>query len=350
MNGMKKNVIYVQMKQIRIIVPAAIIILLFLTTERCTAQSQMSYKIGWGVDYLNDQAAVITGTRAGSVSARATYWKNPTFGIGAELYGTVWELENLAANRENYNFGRISIPLSLDVSHILKFDKKSYRLIVSGGPGVSRIKGDSHKEWMPNAMASIENLVYLDKNLAVHFTLMSSSNISQEKTLDGYYNTTARGITSVVHSFQFGLMYKPKWKKIDEVTPRVEPINTTVNNYWSLKQTNVIRPNTYYVFFAHDESTWSYEKSPSGNLEQLYRVKKRAQENPTGRIIITAYASNTDSSDEYNKDLAQRRVDFIKQALGFLAVDNPIKTEVVGKDFGEKYLEAGRRVEIQFID
>ena len=340
---MKKSVIYVQMMN-RFLIG---FVLVLMGLVECAAQNKMSYNASIGASYLNDQSSHVIGDRM-ILKGGATYWVNSKVGVGSELSHTDWTLVDFGGRVES-SFYNLTLPISLDFLEILGVESRNYRLIMSGGPGVSRILSDYHEENVFSLYGSINNYFYVYKNWAINLNVQVISNISQHKTFGGTYDTDAEGITSVVSSIGIGIAYKPKWPKVKEPVQRAQPIETTVNNTWKLTINNYVKEsdNVFTLFFDHDKDSWDSLQTPTGNTIELNKIVTYAKQHAKSTITLTGYASNTKSIESYDFNLADRRVRFIERILRQAGLENEISLVVIGKDLNQKYHPLARAVLIE---
>jgi len=341
---------------------------MFLMTTIMFSQEfkKWAFDIEGGFHSVNDESA-IDADQTHYLGAGFRYNFNPTFGLGARVGFNDLSLISLEGVDARTRITRFNTDATVNIFRVLDLYSSWFTVLVHGGPGVALINRDSYDETVLNNQIGITGLFKLNKSVALKLDYTVAANISQQRTLDGYYASNNYGVTSTVHSASIGAVFyigNQKDKSSKEhadwyVYPTKYPEASVVNNTYpttvikeTIKEEAVCNCNTEpqseFVFFDHDK----YNIKDT-ELNAIYKAFAQLQDNSTYRMIIKGFASPTNSSAAYNEKLSANRAQAIRTKFELMGADmSRISTEFYGKDLNKTdgYVhDAARRVELIII-
>ena len=291
---------------------------------------------------------------------------NPIFGVGLVGGFDNLALETFEHDAVALDYGRLNVEIFINWFQLFDLQNNIFTMIGHGGPGVGFIRTDNdYNTTIGNVSGGLTGLFKATDWLGVYLDWTSTGNFSQGRTLDGEFVSTNTGINSVIHNYSIGLAFylgkKDKDGKRKRHADWVVPVAVVpvVNNYITNPVTVITKvvevptivatPHNHhdeYIFFDYDSSDFR-----DSELNALFKVTTELENNPEFTVVIKSYASPTDSSEDYNKVLSDKRASVILDKLRALQIDRDrISIESFGKDHevdGEKSVfDTARRVEL----
>jgi len=336
---------------------------LFLGTTLAYSQDfkQWAFDVEGGIHSVNDESAV-DADQTYYLGAGFRYNFNPTFGLGARVGWNDLDLLSIEGVPANTRITRLNTDATINLFRILDLYSPWFTMLAHGGPGVAFIDRDNYNETVLNNQLGLTSLFKLHRSIALKLDYTVAANISQQRTLDGFYASNNYGVTSTVHSASAGLVFylgKDKKEHADWYAYPDAPIMENVTNVFnSPVHETIIReeaqcdcdtePQSEYVFFDHDK----YDIK-STELNAIYKVYAQMEAHPNYQLFIKGFASATNSSTYYNQKLSEKRSAAIADKLVELGIDaGRIEIGSYGKDLprsNESVHDAARRVELLII-
>ena len=344
-----------------------VLILAFIMLTSVLTYGQDEYNkwaIGgeFGIHSVSDASAIVTDN-FNHYGLDVRYNINTIVAVGLRGGLDNLHLNTVDGDYVNMNYSRINAETSISLFEILRLRHKYINFRLHGGPGISFIDTDNGYEGrVMNVTGGMTALLKLSRSMAFKVDYTSAVHLSQDRTLDGAYDINNAGINSVVDNLSAGLVVylgkKGKEHADWYVEPTPEPIVPVVNNITqvievreTVKEVLVKEPFREYVFFEHDKFDVTVEsdliKQPQN---PLYKAKVYMMENQFDILVVTGFASDTESSNDYNFNLSKDRVDNVKQKLVDMGVPaNRIEVNPKGKDFdysNKNVHDIARRVDL----
>lgn len=318
-----------------------------------------------GIHRVNDASAISYGNPT-HLGLGLRYNFNPKVGLGLTLGNDFGKIQDFDLNVFNFNYYRANLEGYVNILNVLDLNNNFFTLIAHGGPGFSRIEttNNDYGENVFNFSSGISGLIHIFPKLALKVDYSTISHIKQKKTMDGSYPSENVGVNSTVKNYSAGLVFyfgikNGKKRHADwYVAPPIkipEP-KSVINNYYKSDSIYIDKTSkcdckkdelTFrrFVFFNHDK--WDVLDD---GLDQIYDMLLRLREKPGYVLVIKAWASPTNSSDEYNLELSKKRCQAIYDKYIALGVDpSQLKMDWFGKDksLDQKIVhDIARRVEI----
>lgn len=311
----------------------------------------------FGVHAVGDQSALVTDA-FNHYGITARYSLNPTVSVGVSGGYDNLTLMDLDDYVSETNYARINAEGFIDVFDILDLYSNTVTILAHGGPGYSWIRNDRYDDEVFNLSGGATALFRITDNFAATLGARVTSNITQDKTLDGFMPVINADVNSTVTNFTVGVTFYPGKKKektvhADWYVPPTPVYTTNVinNNYITREYVrNITESNcdcdvVEFVFFDHDKSVL-LETSHNA----LVKVAKIMKENSKAELWLKGFASATQSSAEYNLKLSNKRARAVYDKLETMGVDmNRVGITSVGKDYDwadESLHDVSRRVEL----
>lgn len=317
----------------------------------------------FGAHSVSDESAIATDPyNHWGVDVR--YNVNEIVGVGLEYGKDNLALESVTGERSNLDFTRVHAKATLSVFELLRLPHRNFNVLFNGGPGVSRTNyndtGSDYDQYMFSVSGGVAAIVRLNSFLAAKLAYTSTAQFSQDRTLDNIYDLSTAGVSSVVDNATVGLIFHPRTKKNKEFVHAdwysPAPVVPVVNNITEVTEVREITNEVAvpaecnckireFVFFDHDKYNVREEA-----LNAITKVYTYLSENEDAVLKIYGFASPTQSSAEYNKELSRKRGNEIKVRLGEMGI-SPDRVVVVpeGKDYKltkEMMHDIARRVEL----
>ena len=351
----------------KVIILALVMLVTVMSYGQRSEYNRVAIGIETGIHSVSDQSAVVTDN-FNHFGLNVRYNINELFGVGLSGGFDNINVRTLTFDNVDLNYGRVNLEATISVFELLRLRHKYINFLVHGGPGVAFINTDNgYSENPMNVAGGITGLLKLSRSMSLKVDYTSSVHLSQDRTLDGEFDINNAGINSVVDNLSAGLVFYIGRKDDDGnkrqhadwyVAPKPEPIVPVINNITQFtevrevtKEVLVKEPFREYVFFEHDKFDVTFKsdlvKQPQN---PLYKTKVYMDENQFAVLLVTAFASDTKSSNKYNLELSKKRAENVKAKLVDMGVPaNRIKIDYRGKDFD--YSEStvhdmARRVEL----
>jgi len=320
-----------------------------------------------GGNRVNDESASsISGGLHFGLGLR--YNLNETVGLGLTAGFDTEDLRNdFLGLQTELEYFRFNVEGYIDALNIVDLNNQYFTVLFHGGPGISFIDtNNAYSETLMNVRGGITLLFKLTDRLALKGDFSTTANLNQSFGLDGFDPNSNVGITSTLHNYSAGLVFYlgKKNKKDDKRKTHADwyekpaPLPTEITNTFPtyvtnevVNETTVERPCecsesfSEYVFFDHDENIIK-----GTGLNAIFKTYRALVDNPNLKLTIKGYASPTNSSDEYNLRLSERRADELLEKFVAMGIsEDRIKTGSYGKDrkYDTKYVhDVARRVEL----
>lgn len=327
-------------------------ILLFATQTTQAQYNRWAVDAEYGNHSVDDESA-ITVDKSTHFGVGLRYNFNPKVGLGLTAAFDNGTLEDFDGFAVDLDYSRVNLEAYLNVFKILDLHSNYFTIIAHGGPGFSKIEsGSDYSENIFNIHGGVTGLLKLGNRVALKADFSTTGNISQSRTMDGSFEISNTGVNSTLHNISVGLVFylgkkgKDKKNKVHAdwyVAPPLElsaPLQA-INNY----------PTTYvtaapaecdceylteeHIFFDHDKDNLSeeYDKVDLAN-NPIFKIFLALERNPEFTLIVKTWASDTESDNKYNLDLAKRRAKTLKDKFIEMGIDESrISTDPKGKDF-----------------
>lgn len=332
---------------------------LFCLTTTAQEFNRWAVEGDFGITSIGDESAEMRDNY-NHFGLGIRYNINPKFGLGLNYGKDNLALIDFDGNNVNTDYNRYNLEAFVDVFDILDLQNNFITFLAHGGGGLSTIDAieTDYYQSVFNMRGGLTALIKLSRSIALKADVSTTVNISQDKTLDGAYDISNAGINSTVDNMSAGLVFYlgKKGKKLEHadwyVAPPVAPVvkvvevtpvtNTYVTQELTSKCDCQVRE---FVFFDHDK----YEVKGS-ELNAIQKIYDRMSKDKDSKLFIDAYASATQSSNEYNWKLSLNRGEEVKSELVKMGVDaSRIEVRANGKDFNwkdEAIHKFARRVEL----
>jgi len=344
-----------------------LILSIFLGTTLAYSQDfkQWAFDIEGGIHSVNDESAV-DADNTYYLGAGFRYNFNPTFGLGARVGYNDLDLISIENMDARTRITRFNADATVNIFRVLDLYSPWFTILAHGGPGVAFINREDFDETVLNNQIGLTGLFKLNRSVALKLDYTVAANISQSRTLDGFYANNNYGVTSTVHSASIGAVFyigKQSEKDYKEhadwyIEEEIPPTSTTVINTPTTIIKETIReeaicncdkdPVSEYVFFDHDK----YNIKDT-ELNAIYKVYAQLNNNSDYRLIIKGFASPTSSSTYYNQKLSEDRSAAIADKIVLLGIDaDRIEIGSFGKDLprdNNQVHDAARRVELIIV-
>jgi len=338
------------------------LLLFMLVTISVSAQfDRWAIGANTGVHAVGDQSALVTDA-FNHFGGDIRYSINPTVSTGISLGFDNLTLENLEGIVSETNYTRLNAEGFIDIFDILDLQNNTFTLLGHGGPGVAFIRTSGYNDDVFNLTGGLTGLVKINRGVAFTLGYRTTANITQDRTLDGFMPIANADVNSTVTNFTAGFTFyfgkkNSKYEHADWYeTP--EPIYTntyiTTNNITTpvekvyIKEALEAKCNCQmveFVFFDHDSA-----KIKDESLNAITKIFNYLGENPDMELNISAFASATKSTDEYNRKLANKRGNAVYSKLEKMGANmNNVSVFSNGKDFhwaDEAIHDVARRVEL----
>lgn len=351
-----------------------VLLLLVAVLTMSAAQGQeykrWSLEGNFGMHAVGDESATVRDNY-NHFDGVLKYNVNRTVALGASYGKDNLSLFNYDGGYVNTEYNRYNMEMFVDIFDVLDLQNNFITVIGHGGGGISTI--DAHEtdyyQSVFNMRGGLSLLFKLHRNVALKFDASTTVNISQDKTLDGFYDISNAGINSTVDNATVGVvLYLGKkgrsGKKLQHADWSVkEPEKTIVK---IIERTPVINKTDQYtvnlnyvpvefVYFENDLPKVGQEGEDAIGIQGLNAIEKMAtflKKNPDANIELTGSASPTKSTtSEYDTDLSERRVNTVKDRLVKLGVSpSRIGIGFIGKfDERDNLHEFARRVSMFIV-
>ena len=339
------------------------VVFLSLTTFAQKEYRQWAIGAEFGAHSVSDESAISTDPY-NHFGLDVRYNVNEIVGVGLDFGKDNLALESVTGEMSNMNFTRLHAKATISVFELLRLPHRNFNMLFSGGPGVSRM-GDENVDYTQNMFSvsgGVTAMARLNDLFAAKLSYTSTAQIAQDRTLDNIYDLTTSGISSVVDNVSAGIVFHPRSKKnkgkvhADWYSPA--PVVPVVNNITQVTEVREITKEVAvpvpadckckireFVFFDHDKHFVKEEA-----LNAITKVYTYLAENEDAVVKIYGFASPTQSSAEYNRELSAKRGDEIARRLEKMGI-SPKRIEIYpeGKDYdlNEEYIhDIARRVEM----
>ena len=276
---------------------------------------------------------------------KVRYNFNPIFGLSAVggysdyKFDKVDELDYGFSHPyvTDFNYWRAGVDMNINLVQLFQLQNNVFTFITHGGVGHSWM--EYNNEYDKNAWNldfGGTALFKITRWMALELDATTIRNFN-ENIPEGNY---AEGRKFFTTNYSAGLTFYlgKKDKHADWIIPvKSVPV---VNNYITntspvvtetIKQVEIVKYGEYqseYVFFDYNK----YDINRS-SLNALYKVAKELDSHPDYTLTVKSYASPTNSSDEFNLVLSQKRASVVLDKLRAIGVPREkIKLESFGKD------------------
>jgi outer membrane protein OmpA-like peptidoglycan-associated protein len=345
----------------------SLIVVLLLTFTGFGQQEYSRWAVGaeFGVHSVSDESAIVTDPY-NHFGLDVRYNVNEIVGVGLDFGHDNLSLKSIDGENSNVDFSRLNAKATISVFELLRLRHDNVNVLFSGGPGMSRLNhtDSDFKDDVFNISGGVDVVVRLGNSFAAKAGYTSTAQIAQNQTIDNIYKLSNAGISSVVDNLSVGLTFYPKSKKqregkvphADFYTPApVIPVVNHITQVTEVKEITVVKEVPVkaecncrvqeFVFFNHDKYDIKDEA-----LNAITKVYTFLSENDDAVVKIYGFASDTQSSAEYNKELSAKRGSEISARLIEMGISQSrIEVYPEGKDYDlskEFVHELARRVEL----
>lgn len=346
-----------------------LIAILFATVVNAQEYNRWAISGEYGNQMVGDKTA-LSDKNFSHFGLGIRYNINEIIGIGLtggyDLTSLVEELdEGTLSTPYDFEYGRINIEGYLNAFKVVDLYSKKWTVLFHGGPGVGFIKGYGpeygiNRETVLNLRGGASLLYKLSKRVVLYGDFSLASNIEQKMKFDGSDIITNSGMSSNISNISVGLTFYLGGKSKEHadwyVTPSTQPLQIIVGkdgkdgkNGKDGKDCECDVTPSEFIFFDHDEDIPS-DIDGQGYKNTIFKTFKYLIDDPDRILIIRGYASATNSSDEYNLNLSNRRAKEITKKFVAMGISSDrIKVEYFGKDkkYNTEFVhDVARRVEL----
>ena len=252
-----------------------------------------------------------------------------------------------------FSYAAASLQGVVNVGRVLEFEEftKNYTILSGVGGTYTYSKGTNNN----NILHRISNFhlsAFVDNEYRINNTLFLNLGLDLQTGVNSRpFVTTTSTLTTTLLNFNVGVTINlgnkehADWylekqvAKVDTIYMKPTIIDKTVtNNIATTSDCNC--DVTEYVYFKHD--------SAELNIQALNAIEKTMDRlKSRNEIVLRAYCSNL-GNVEYNKQLALRRAESVKEHIRGIGIQQTITIEAIGIDTNrdKKVFDMARRVQI----
>jgi len=264
--------------------------------------------------------------------------------FGTELNTNIVNMPN-----EGFSYTAASLQGVVNVGRLLEFEEftKNYTILSGVGGTYTYSKGTNNN----NILHRISNFhlsAFVDNEYRINNTLFLNLGLDLQTGVNSrpFVTTTSTQTTTLLNfnvgfTINLGNKEHADWylekqvAKVDTVYMRPIIIDRTIKT-----KSDCNCDTIEYVYFRHDSAELDIQ-ALNAIEKTIDRLKGKHE------IVLRAYCSNV-GNVEYNKQLALRRAESVKEHIRGIGIRRPIKIEAIGIDTNrdKKVFDMARRVQI----
>lgn len=317
---------------------------------------RLAFEVGFGGHFIADQSGVLEDNFF-HMNFTGRYNLNETFGLGG-----VYAFDDLDFDDGGgTSYARLTLEAFVDLFDVFGMPQDRFTMLGHGGIGMATHSGD----YFGVKTAGLTGIYNLNEDFSIKADFTTAGNFGQPTTLNDFKATNNAGLNSVLYNFSIGLVITPSRKGVHAdfyeekvVTETIYQKETVVKEVepYVLRRDNilgVLQPSDFecnceyqdYVFFDHDSFVVN-----DTELNTIVRVYAYLQDHPEKTLQLNGFASATQSSEDYNLALSEKRINTVLEKLVEMGLDESrVSTNPQGKDYNwavNSLHDVSRRVEL----